>query len=236
MRHVPRVYIENFECDEFEVSCFQSFHLVSVLRKKVGDVFLGFNAKQGEFECLIEEVSREKIVAKKLVFKRHFEPKAALGLAFCLLHHDDSRILVEKATELGVTDIYPLLSDHSVKTMKKEKLEKTIIGAVEQSERLDVPVLHRVSVFSEFVEHWNQETLLISAIEREKAVENILAIKMKDIDCCFVIGPAGGFSEKEKAILIEQTRPVFLSKNILRAETAAIACLSIYSAKQLDCF
>ena len=237
-RHIPRIYIENFDADEFELTLAQCLHL-SVLRKNVGDIFFGFNLKHGEFECLIIKLKKSQIVAKKTHLRRLPQKTKKLSLAFGLLHQDEMKFVVEKATELGVSDIYPIVSAYSFHSMKKDKLEKVITGAVEQSERFDLPVLHDEVELCEFLEEIassDEETIWISALERKQGIAPIGELDMSKKNHGFVIGPAGGFSEAEKIQLMSKTVPVSLSSNILRAETASIFCLSVYASKHIDYF
>lgn len=229
-RHIPRIYTENLEDSEFDVSGPQGIHLVSVLRIKEGGEFVAFNKGSGEWKCLVIKIKKWTITAKKIELLREHRDSQKLCLAFCLVKQDDIKLIVEKATELGVTDLYPLVSRFSSKGINPSKLQTIITGASEQSERLDVPTLHEVANFNDFVTNLPDDILWIAAIERKNDAEAINAIDMRSKACGFIIGPAGGFAEEEKGFLAGRTTPVVISRNILRAETAAIACLSAYNA------
>ena len=230
-RHVPRIYLEEFESEEFEIPVSQAKHLVSVLRLQENDEFLAFNKEAGEWRCSISKIKKQNVFARKIEQIRKFKESPKLCLAFCVIKPDNTRLVVEKATELGVTDIYPLVSKYTNNKIKSEKLDSVIINASEQCERLDVPVLHEPTGFIEFLNNLPKEVFWISALERKDIIPNLSFIEMKGKPCGFIVGPEGGFSDLEKELLIKNTTPVTISSNILKAETAAIACLSVYNAQ-----
>ena len=229
-RHVPRIYTENLEGLEFEIPRSSSLHLVSVLRLRENDEFVAFNKESGEWQCVITKIKRQDVWASKIKLLRENQEMPPLCLAFCLIKPDDAKLAVEKATELGVTDIYPIISKFSYHSINLEKIRSVSIGSSEQSERLDVPTIHPTIQLTEFIKNLPENILWISAVERMPETKSLNEISMKDIACGFIIGPAGGFSDDEKKLLETKTTAVTISRNILRAETAAIMCLAFYNA------
>ncbi|MDR1609382.1 MAG: 16S rRNA (uracil(1498)-N(3))-methyltransferase [Holosporales bacterium] len=234
-RHVPRVYSVALGSDEFELAGACAHHLVSVLKIRQGGEFIAFNEIDGEWMCSIESITKAGVVAKKHTLLRTLEgPVKRLATAACVVKPDTMRTIVEKCTELGATDIFLLLSVYTnVHTISMEKLSAIAVGASEQSERLDIPRIHRPQKLVEFIEELPGGFMWISAVERISGRSNVTSIIEADLrgDCGFIVGPEGGFSEAEKALLLARTTAVTLSNNVLRSETAAIACLAICSAK-----
>ena len=199
-----------------------------------GDLPVGMcslRENNGEWICLISKIKKQNIYANKIKLIRKFKNESKLALAFCLIKQDNSKLVIEKSTELGATDFYPIISQYTNSSVNISKLEMIAKGAAEQSERLDIPKIHDIMQFEEFINNFPDDILWISAIERlNNDIKSLTDLDLKDKNCGFIIGPEGGFSENEKKLLLKKTKAVTISKNILRAETATISCLSVYNA------
>jgi 16S rRNA (uracil1498-N3)-methyltransferase len=157
-----------------------------------------------------------------------------IGLAFSPIKPHNTGLIIEKCTELGVTDFWPIITKFTNYTFKHQKMEVTAKSAVEQCGRLDIPVLHQETSFESFVNALPADFMWISAMERlGKQYQSIFNIDTSSNNCGFIIGPEGGFSEIERSRLLSLTLPITLSSNILRSETAAIACIFSVVAKSL---
>lgn len=225
-KHVPRIYIKNLNPSiENEIPIFHVKHLISVLRNKHGDILYVFSESVGEWKAeLVIKQKNTQIYAKCVEKIRESRIKKKLCLAFGVIKHDNLMWMIEKAVELGVTDLYPLMTDYTnIRTIKLDKILKNIVCATEQSGRISLPGMHDSMNFSDFMEKMNGEVLWFSAVER---ADNNKKLDLGG-DIGFIIGPEGGFSDREKILLAEKTCVISLSHNILRAETAAISCLSI---------
>jgi 16S rRNA (uracil1498-N3)-methyltransferase len=205
-----------------------------------GREFIAFNEIDGEWMCSIESVTKLGVIAKRHTFIRKLEGSVRrLAVASCIVKPDVMRMIVVKGTELGATDFFPLVSTYtSGNTPNVEKLSAIAVGASEQSERLDIPKVHEPQSLVEFIEKPPEGFTLISAIERTSGSANAISVMDADLsgDCCFIVGPEGGFSEVEKALLLSKTTAVTLSNNILRSETAIVACLAVFNAKNVATF
>ena len=233
-KHIPRIYCPDLIEEYFDIPQFQVIHLFSVFRLKPGDDFIAFNEQLGEWNCKVFELGKKKSIGKRERFRRGYnKSKLKSALAFCLIKKDNIRFVIEKGAELGVGDFYPLISDYSNNTFDEEKLKYTVISATEQCERIDIPQIHKVQNIDIFLRNLPQEFKWFSAIERESNTIPLDKINMKDLNSGFIIGPEGGFSEKEKEILVKNTTSVCLSNNILRSETAALTCLAVFNAKNI---
>src|SRR5690606_14868363 len=135
--------------------------------------------------------------------------------------------LVEKAVELGATDIHPVLTQNTDnRKVNEERITAQIIEAAEQCERLDIPDLHATQDLFKAVAGWNTNIPVQAALERYDAQP--LSSALPEGDLAFLIGPSGGFTEEEKNKLaaLSFVRPITLGERILRSETAVAAALS----------
>lgn len=231
MKHTPRVFIDTSdEISEYtEIPTRHLTHFVSVLKLQIKDDVIIFN-ESGEFLSEVYSIKKNKIIVKTKSIIRKYKKSQNISLAFGIIKHDNARIIIEKATELGCSDFYPIITEYTNNHIKQSKLKEISILASEQSERLDIPRIHEELSFMEFVDKkvHNSKTLWISAIERSKNSANVKNIDFTH-EVGFIIGCEGGFSEKEKSILAENTVCISLSDNVLRSETSAIACMSVWS-------
>lgn len=226
MKHIPRFYVDAFldVGNAVTLSTAQMHHAFSVLRVSEGDVVHVFNENFGEWQAHVSNRKKGSVVCDNLLIK----PKIEKGpcLACCIINPNRFSMVLEKATELGVTEIIPIISQFSqYRTLNKDKCMQTIISAVEQSCRLSIPNLSDVVHLSDFIEKFPQNsTLLIGDTSgNPKQLRDVISE-----NCAFLVGPEGGFSEEERQMFY---RYDFIKKfrfgnNILRSETATIAFLS----------
>ena len=222
-KHIPRIFCNALKDDIFRIPEYHTVHVVSVMRLKEGSQFLAFNSEDGEWLCAIESIKKSEIIARKIELIRTYKPTKPVAIGICIIKPDNLKLVIEKCTELGVTDFYLIRSKYTNATCNLEKLKLISILATEQSERLDIPKLHEEMNIKEFVCNLPEGYKWYSAIER-------LAPKPYSITSeptGFIIGPEGGFSESEKDLLKSYTTPICISKNVLRSETAAIVCAAI---------
>lgn len=197
----------------------QQHYLAKVLRFKNGDTFTAFNSTYGEWQVSYNKHGCVCLAQTKTAFQ-----SAPLGLAFAPIKHDALSFLIEKATELGVTYLQPIITDHTnSKRINLERIEKQVIEAAQQCERLDIPVIHPIISLQKFITNLPKVINWYTALERLENIEQSKIIK----PCGFIVGPEGGWSATEKELLLQKTTPISLGNNILRAETAAIASLSL---------
>lgn len=197
----------------------QQHYLAKVLRFKNGDTFTAFNSTYGEWQVSYNKEGCICLAQTKQPFQ-----SLPLGLAFAPIKHDALSFLIEKATELGVTYLQPIITDHTnSKRINLERVEKQVIEAAQQCERLDIPVIQPIISLQKFLTNLPNKINWYTALER---LENTSSLKIIN-PCGFIIGPEGGWSALEKDLLLQKTTPISLGNNILRAETAAIASLSL---------
>ena len=205
----------------------QSHYIHKVMRIKEGQSFSLFN-KSGEFEAKVENIIRgivEFSVEKKL---RSADNPTEIWLAFTPIKLNYLNLMIQKATELGVTRFIPLLSDRTVvRNINEKRIKKIIVEASEQSNRLNLPTLDKLKNFEEFLKENIDITIHFGDLNSKNKKIDI----KRDEPLCVLIGPEGDFSIKEREIISKMKNiiPININKNILRSETAAIAMISIIS-------
>lgn len=195
----------------------QRHYLEKVLRFERGQHFFGFNEQCGEWKIVYEKPSYKCLDQIRIP-----EKTQPCWLAFSPIKNDPMNFLIEKATELGVTDLQPIMCERTNShRLNIERLIKNTQEASQQCERLDVPKVHAPLALNEFLNMLPSDIHWYAALERSDS--DAVAI---EFPAGFIIGPEGGWSVQEQGMLKKCARPISLGKNILRAETAAIVCLS----------
>ena len=204
----------------------QSHYVNKVMRVKENELFSLFNSS-GEWEAKILNISKgivEFNVTKQL---RQKENPKELWLAFSPIKSNYFNFMIQKATELGVTNFIPIIFDRTiVRKINKERLEKVIIEASEQSNRINVPDIEDPKSLDDFL--YNNKVDLIFTDLNSKNTKIDLK-KVTDKPTCVIIGPEGDFSEEERAKILKFSgvQPLKINENILRSETAVISAISI---------
>ena len=204
----------------------QSHYVNKVMRIKMNEIFSLFNAS-GEWEAKIISISKSIVefnVTKQL---RQKENPKQLWLAFSPIKSSYFNFMIQKATELGVTKFLPIIFDRTiVRKINKERLEKIIIEAAEQSNRIQVPNIEEIQNISSFLDK-NDVDLIFTDLNSNN---NKLDLKkLSNKPTCIVVGPEGDFSESERKEILSYkgVQAIKINENILRSETAVISAISI---------
>ncbi len=203
----------------------QSHYVSKVMRIKENEVFSLFNSS-GEWEAKILAISKSIVefnVTKQL---RQKENLKELWLAFSPIKSNYFNFMMQKATELGVTKFLPIIFDRTiVRKINKERLEKVIIEAAEQSNRINVPKIEEPQKLKNFLS--NDMDLIFTDLNTSNTKIDLKKLTTKPT--CVIIGPEGDFSEeeREKILKFKWVQPIKINENILRSETAVISALSI---------
>lgn len=205
----------------------QLHFLKNVMRIKEGEYISLFNGKDGEFIAEIVEVKNKFILAKCVEQSREQTSTSNIKLYFGSTNKHRLAFLVEKATELGVSELQPVLTEYGdVKQFKIDKMALQVVEAAEQSERLDVPKVHDVIKLADIED--NSDVILFA--DESRVGQSLVGIlpQLKDKSISIIVGPAGGFSVKEKEFVnsLANVQNISLGGNILRVETAAVMILS----------
>ena len=203
----------------------QSHYVSKVMRLKEKEVFSLFN-NSGEWEAKILNITKSIVefnVTKQL---RQKENTIDLWLAFSPIKSNYFNFMIQKATELGVTKFLPIIFERTiVRKINKERLEKVIIEAAEQSNRITVPSIEEPQKLKSFLN--NDMDLIFTDLNTANTKIDIKKLTTKPT--CVIIGPEGDFSEEEREEILKfrGVQPIKINENILRSETAVISALSI---------
>ena len=204
----------------------QSHYVSKVMRIKKSEVFSLFNSS-GEWEAKIIDISKNIVefnITKQLRQKQ--SPKE-LWLVFSPIKSNYFNFMIQKATELGVTKFLPVIFDRTiVRKINKERLEKVIIEATEQSNRINVPIIEESQSLDLFLKN-NKTDLIFTDLNTTNKKIDLNQITSNPT--CVIIGPEGDFSEKEREQILKYkgVQSIKINENILRSETAVISALSI---------
>lgn len=220
----------NESTDDFSFDKEESKHIVKVLRKSIGDTLHITNGRGWLFIAEVKIPNIKKctvtIISKSLQPKRNY----SLHLAVAPTKMNDRyEWFLEKATEIGIDSITPIICDHSErKLIKKERFEKILQSATKQSLNCYMPQLNDPALFNNFINQDFSGDLFIAHCEETDRKSLKQKLKPKT-DITILIGPEGDFSVKEIETAIENNFiPVNLGETRLRTETAAIvACHSV---------
>lgn len=231
---IPRLYTQEtlkihalIDLDEY-----QTHYARNVLRLTSGSIIRLFNGKEGEWSASIKEMSKKRITLQCMENIRAQEKGHEVILIQALIKPARFAFLLEKVTELGITKILPVITDFTqIRKINLQRMQLQLIEASEQSERLSVPEisapqkLHDVLAHLSSPVYWADET---------RDAQTYFDALQKTQAHTLLVGPEGGFSEKEKEYLrsLPYIIPVHLGPQILRAETAGIAMTVLYQAVQ----
>jgi 16S rRNA (uracil1498-N3)-methyltransferase len=204
----------------------QSHYVSKVMRIKKSEVFSLFNSS-GEWEAKIIDISKNIVefnITKQLRQKQ--SPKE-LWLVFSPIKSNYFNFMIQKATELGVTKFLPIIFDRTiVRKINKERLEKVIIEATEQSNRINVPIIEESQSLDSFLKNNKTDLIFTDLNTTNKKIDlNQLTSNPTSV----IIGPEGDFSEEEREQILKYkgVQSIKINENILRSETAVISALSI---------
>lgn len=242
---IPRLYVAEHlqKGARFPADDRAAHYLLNVLRRGSGDPLLLFNGRDGEYRGRIAEAQKRRLVLEALDRTRAQEAEPDLWLCFAPLKKDAVDFLVEKGTELGVTRFQPVLTAHTASNrINQTRLAAVATEAAEQCGRLSVPEVREPISLESLRTGWSKDRRLLVCAEAGDAapiaqvLTGALSGLTSDVSSpnrfAILIGPEGGFQEDELDRLrkLHFVTPVGLGPRILRAETAALAALSVVQA------
>jgi len=211
----------------------QSHYLAKVMRTNIGENFSLFN-QTGEWEAKITKIIKgvvEFSITKKI---RSNVNEKEIWLAFAPIKLNYLNLMMQKATELGVTRFIPILTERTiVRRINQKRINKIIIEASEQSNRLKIPKLEEIVKLDNFLKSNQKINIIFGDLNTDNSSLNII----KNTEpLCILIGPEGDFTEKEREKILELKNLISLkiNENILRSETAAISMISIVTYNLLS--
>jgi 16S rRNA (uracil1498-N3)-methyltransferase len=239
LRHTPRLHFDSALSQNLsvEIDGDRAHYLLHVLRSKAGDVIRLFNAQDGEWAAKVSSLSKRSLSLsiEQQTRKPGVEPDLWLCAAPIKKAHFD--YMIEKATELGVAVIQPVLTSRTqIREVNLDRCRAIAVESAEQSERLTIPLIRKPVTLSELMTGWPTPRKLIVCAEWGEATPVGKALPAATAPAAILTGPEGGFAadELEKLRGFSQTIFVRLGPRILRADTAAIAALAAWQTLSGD--
>ena len=210
----------------------QSHYISKVMRIKENGKFNVFN-NAGEWVAKIIKIANGFVEFRIVKQLRSIESTNEIWLAFSPIKSNYFNFMIHKATEIGVTRFIPILTERTiVRKLNEKRINKIIIEASEQSNRLKVPSLDKLTKLDTFLKSNQNANIIFGDLNtNNKKID----IKNKN-PLCVLIGPEGDFSlkEREGILKLKNIIPLKINDNILRSETAAISMISIISFNLLS--
>ena len=210
----------------------QSHYISKVMRIKENGKFNVFN-NAGEWVAKIIKIANGFVEFRIVKQLRSIENTNEIWLAFSPIKSNYFNFMIHKATEIGVTRFIPILTERTiVRKLNEKRINKIIIEASEQSNRLKVPSLDKLTKLDTFLKLNQNTNIIFGDINTENKK---IDLKNKN-PLCVLIGPEGDFSlkERERILKLKNITPLKINDNILRSETAAISMISIISFNLLS--
>lgn len=208
-------------------------YLINVMRLGVGSQVWVFNGQDGEWLAEVSAIGKKDchLEIKSKIKEQYFPPK--ITLAFAPVKNARTDFIIEKATELGITNFQPILAKHSVvDKVNSERFTANLKEASEQCERLDLPVFQNLILLKDYLKNISSDAILILADESGnglKSCEALGNLKVENKEIIIFTGPEGGFSKEEFELFYSKPNliKINLGPRILRADTAIIAAITL---------
>ncbi|MBB5073478.1 16S rRNA (uracil1498-N3)-methyltransferase [Bartonella callosciuri] len=217
--------------DEIKIEGAQASYLVRVLRMQEGAKILLFNGQDGEWIAKLITIKKKFVVAQLIHQERLQTTHSNLIYCFAPLKNARLDYMVQKAVEMGVSVLQPVVTDHTqVTRINMSRMEANVIEASEQCGILSLPECIAAVSLLELLESWDETRPLFFCDEAHESYNPLNLLKKHKVTTSGVlIGPEGGFSEKERNFLKKYpfVIPISLGPRILRADTAAVAALAL---------
>jgi 16S rRNA (uracil1498-N3)-methyltransferase len=231
----PRLFVDSSLADGGEVSLNrdQANYLINVLRLERGDDVLVFNGRDGEWQARLSSVAKRAVSLVIGTCTRPQPPARELHFLFAPLKHLRLDYMVQKAVEMGVSLLQPVITRHTqVARINLDRMRANVIEAAQQCGVLQVPGVAEPASLDRVAE--DPDRLIVFCDEGAELDDPVAALvaagrNVGNAPIAVLIGPEGGFSEEERALLLERPKTVriALGPRILRADTAAVAALTL---------
>ncbi len=230
---MQRYFVNEKVGNSFFIAADDSYHIIKVMRMQLKDkIEIVFQDKlflceivklSPNVKCdIVKEFNNEKLILPKV------------SIAQSLVKEQKMDYILQKSTELGVYEIIPMYTERSIIKVKDkydkkiERWKKVVKEASEQSKRFTLPYLNRIIDLKELIKEKYDFKFICSVNDKTKTIKNVLSNVNINDTILFVIGPEGGFSEKEEKLLVDNGfQSITLGENILRTETSSAFILSV---------
>ncbi len=212
----------------------QFHYLINVMRKKKDDTLLIFNSVDGEYLAKISHIYKKNIVLIIVKKIRVVETEIDLWVLFAPVKKTPTEYIMQKATELGATKIFPVITDRTyTKQINLKRMQDIVIEASEQCERLTIPEIFDLRKLKDLIESWDKKRIILYGDETIRNQDEI-KLDFQNIysksSGAILIGPEGGFSNYEIDYLKKKPfiKPINLGPRILRSDTAVISIMVLW--------
>ena len=214
-----------------ELNTKQSHYLINVMRKKIHDTILVFNEFNGEFLAEIQSYNK-KIMSVEVIKKiRNPEEKTDVWILFAPVKKTPTEYIIQKATELGVSKILPVVTERTItKSLNLKRFQDIAIEASEQCERITIPEILPLQKLYDVIDDWVEKRTIYYGDETMRHDKHSLNNfnKSTNASCgAVLVGPEGGFTTKEISYLKQKkfVIPINFGPRILKSDTAVVTAL-----------
>ena len=212
----------------------QVHYLINVMRKKIDDSILVFNSVNGEYLAKISEIYKKTIIIDIIKKIRDVKIENDIWLLFAPVKKSPTEYIVQKATELGVSKIIPVITERTItKNLNLKRMQDIAIESSEQCERITIPEVCAIKKLKDLIPNWDNDRIIFFCDETIRN-NDVVKIDFQNLSTksfgAILVGPEGGFSTNETNYLREKKfiRPIDLGPRILRSDTAVIAALYLW--------
>ncbi len=226
------VHPENIHKNSFSLDKAESYHYIKVLRGETGQTIWLLDGQGTGYEAIVTTLNEKKVSGRLISSRKNFgEPEKDIHLALGLIKGDRMETAIEKAVELGVRSIQPLLLNRCIrKKLNKNRTEKIIRSAIKQCGRSRFPLLHEVKPLKDWIQATKDEFRGVAHETGTQTLQELLSGSSTWESLHILVGPEGDFSDQEQRELKRNAIPtISLGPRRLRSETAAIAFLTLVS-------
>ena len=205
-------------------------YLKNVMRCKENDQVNLFNENDNEFNCKILKIKKYEVTLEIIELSTNTEIINDIFLIFSLVKKNKIDFIIQKATELGIKKIFPILTERSsVRNINISRMYTIAKEASEQSNRISIPEISNLQTLQDLLKKWNKSRSILYADEILKINKNLTILNRKNfVKSSLLVGPEGGFTREENDMLktYKFVFPISFGETILRSDTAAIVGLS----------
>jgi 16S rRNA (uracil1498-N3)-methyltransferase len=235
MKTTPRLHLEAnlAEARDIELPREQAHYLTGVLRLGPGDPVAVFNAGDGEWLAYLTAVSKKHVSIRCERRVSDVTPPPDIDYVFAPLKHARLDYVVQKATELGARRLRPVITQRTIaERVNLDRMKANVIEAAEQCNLVFVPEVHEPVKLPKLLETWEPGRALVYCDEKAEVANPMEALKPLKTPAAVLIGPEGGFTDDEKALLksLPFVTAISLGPRIMRADTAAVAAMTLVQA------
>lgn len=241
-----RLFLDSLIQDEFAITGDDAKHLLYAMRVRLGQKFMVVDTAGKVANTQVISCTKDTVQMKFIDYVEDgdTEPPIEVVLAQCLPKADKMDYIVQKAVELGVNSIAPVVSRHCVvkydakkRTLRQQKWQKIADEAAKQCGRTQLPRVKQITELTDLVQKYKDYTCIVcyEAENRQTLHEVLNQVKPEQTKFLLLIGPEGGFSPEEIEICLQAGfNSISLGSRILRTETASLAALSIIMYEKGD--